>query len=499
MKTVASFWEEHCCECAAPACYGACGMFARGWHGRCVRVDGFEESVLGTGTVRFRRWGKMELVYHGRMMSGSAAARAGRLNLFCRGLWRVLGPYHRALRWRLTAFCGRYGVPNVWRLRMTGERDETLCAVIAHEDGREIFRAPLPLRGGEARTFELALPPVGRGAIFRLFPLDGEATGPIQIVENSLSARPAPGPQPAIPNPWSSLKCVAWDLDGVIWDGTLSEGEDVKLRPGVMETIKALDAAGVVSSICSRNDEDVAIAKLKELGIEEWFVFPQINWGPKSESLRNLAKEMNIGLDAFAFVDDREENREDVRANCPGVIVMGVEDVGRFGSPEAWRREGLGCERRKMYREEMVRRGAAKSFAGDAAAFAEASGLTFELLSVEGERVVRCRELVQRTNQLNLTGRRYDERGFAHLLANTTCHAVQVWDKYGDYGVVGFLALRGTHIVECCFSCRIAERGVERRVLRKLAAGRKLTADIVVTERNGRIRKIVEEELGIAG
>lgn len=148
-----------------------------------------------------------------------------------------------------------------------------------------------------------------------------------------------------------------------------------------------------------------------------------------------------------------------------------------------------------MYREEMVRRGAAKAFAGDGAAFAEASGLKFELLPVEGERVDRCRELVQRTNQLNLTARRYDEGEFAKLLASTTCHAVRVWDKYGAYGIVGFLALRGTHVVECCFSCRAAGRGVERKVLAAVANGRKLTADIVATERNAPIREIIKEFL----
>ena len=484
---VASLWEEHCLECAMPACWGTCPMFERGWHGRCVRADGFEESVLGTGTVRFRRWGKIELMYHGRMMSATAAARVGTVNRLCRGLWRLLGKYHRALRWRLVGLCGRRGVPNVWRLRMTGERDETLCAAIAYEDGREAFRAPLPLKAGEEKSFELALPAVEDGALFRIFPLNGEATGAIRIDENLV----ATSHQPLT----THIKCVAWDLDGVVWDGTLSEGEDVKLRPGVMEAIRALDEAGVVSSVCSKNDEDVAIAKLKELGVEEWFVFPQISWGPKSESIKKLAREMNIGLDAIAFVDDREENREDVRANCPGVLVLDERAVdgdwrlvvghGKSG--------GLGRKRRLMYREEMVRRGAAKAFGGDSAAFAEASGLKFELLPVEGERVVRCRELVQRTNQLNLTARRYDEEEFSKLLASTTCHAVRVWDKYGDYGIVGFLSLRGTHVVECCFSCRAAGRGVERKVLAAVANGRRLTADIVETERNAPIRKIIKE------
>ena len=153
-----------------------------------------------------------------------------------------------------------------------------------------------------------------------------------------------------------------------------------------------------------------------------------------------------------------------------------------------------------MYREEMRRRGALqREFAGDASAFLAASELTFELLQVEGERIDRCRELVQRTNQLNLTARRYDEKEFGTLLAESECKAVHVWDRYGDYGIVGFVAMKGTHIVELCFSCRVAEKGVEKKVLEKIAAGRRLTADVVATPRNGKIREIVREFLVVSG
>lgn len=488
MKTVAGFWEEHCLECAMPACYGTCSMYERGWHGRCVRVDGFEESVRGRGTFSLRRWGKVELMYHGALLDERRAVWAERMNRSLRFVWRMLGPWHRAVRWRLTKALGCRGVPDAWRLRMTSERDEMLCATVAYEDGREAMREVLPLKAGVERAFEFRLPKVEVGALFRIFALDGEATGTVRILENAVIGLGL-GPR------GRGVKCVAWDLDGTLWDGTLSEGDDVKLRPEAVETIKALDAAGIVNSICSKNDEAPAIAKLRELGVEEYFVFPQINWGPKSASLKNLAKEMNIGLEAIAFIDDREENRAEVRTNCPGVRVYDgcppvLRDLEGLG-----RQEGLGSRRREMYREEMTRRGAAKRFGGDSAAFAEASGLTFELLPVEDDRIGRCRELVQRTNQLNLTARRYDETAFAALLASAECVAVRVWDKYGDYGIVGFLAMRGSHLVECCFSCRSAGRGLERKVLSAVASGRKLTADVVATERNMPIRAIVEEFL----
>ena len=474
-------------------------MFERGWHGRCVRVDGFEGSVLGSGTVRFRRWGKIELMYHGRMMSVSAAERAGRINRICRGLWRLLGKYHRAIRWRLTSLCGHRGMPAVWRIRMRSERDEILCAAIVYEGGHEVFRVPLPLKAGKEQTFELALPPVENRALFRLFPLNGEATGPIHIDENLLTSLTIDHRSPT-----TNIKCVAWDLDGTLWQGTLVEDgeEGLTLNANAVGLVKELDKRGIVNSIVSRNDPAEALAVLKNLGIEEYFVFPQIGWGPKSEGLKNLAKEMNIGLDTIAFIDDREENRAEVWANCPGVQVLGEREwlvaSGQWlvDNGEKW----LGSKRRLMYREEMRRRGALqREFAGDASAFLAASELTFELLPVEGERIDRCRELVQRTNQLNLTARRYDEKEFGTLLAESECKAVHVWDRYGDYGIVGFVAMKGTHIVELCFSCRVAEKGVEKKVLEKIAGGRKLTADVVATPRNGKIREIVREFLVVSG
>lgn len=523
-KRVASFWEEHCLECAMPLCYRTCKMFERGWHGRCVRVEselksrvedeerwgGFVESVRGEGMVRFRRWGKMELMYHGTLIGETGAARLETWNRRLGWFWRMTGRYHRAIRWRLAAMCGAKGVPNVWRLRMKSERGERLCAAIAYEDGREIFREVLPLKAGVEVSFEFALPQIEDGALFRIFPLDGEATGVIEIRENAVEGLPAPRCEGT---PGTLLKCVAWDLDGTVWDGTLSEGDDVRLREGIVETIKALDAAGIVNSICSKNDEALALAKLREFGIEEYFVFPQINWGAKSASLKNLAKEMNIGLDAIAFVDDREENRADVRTNCPGVRVL--DEAARVevesGSGTMVFRDSvttvqlqlgistsLGARRRVMYREEMVRRRAAGSFEGDAEAFLRESQLQVELVEVKSgsgtEDVrARCLELVNRTNQLTIAGRRYTEAEFASLIATDCAKAVHVWDKYGDYGIVGFVAWNAERVKEMVFSCRVACKGVERRVLEMLPKGLKI--EVVETERNAPIRKVVADWL----
>lgn len=491
MKVVADFWEEHCVECGEPACFRTCPKFRRGAHGRCERI------LFGDfGLVKFREWGKLELLWHGRMARPETDVKLKAWNAkwepVAKALQRTLGwlpvpygkgPYgiFRSLRWRKAKRTAEFKeAPSRWIVEATAKEKVSLLL----ETSSPRSRWTLEVGPGESGKIDIALPPVEEGALFTIRPMDANAECEVRLLRNELLGD-------------SMIKCVAWDLDGTLWQGTLSEGDDVRLNGEAIEAVRALDECGIVNSLCSKNDEDAAIAKLKELGIEELFVFPQINWGPKSESLRHIAEEMNIGLDAIAFVDDREENRAEVRDRLPQVRVYAETEIGQLVGSTKQQAPGLGSERRKMYREEMVRRKAAKVFAGGEAAFCEASGLDVELLSVEGERKTRCLELVQRTNQLNLTARRYDEREFDELVGTTECRAVRVCDKYGDYGIVGFVAWRGTHLVECCFSCRIARRGVERKVLDQISEGRRFTADVVETERNGEIRRIVMEWLDV--
>src|ERR1700756_2328201 len=78
------------------------------------------------------------------------------------------------------------------------------------------------------------------------------------------------------------IKCIVWDLDHTLWDGILLEDGDVSLKPGVVDIIKALDARGILHSIASRNDQATAEQKLRQFGVYEYFLYPQINWDAKS-------------------------------------------------------------------------------------------------------------------------------------------------------------------------------------------------------------------------
>ena len=495
-------WEDHCVECGEPECFKTCPKFRRGAHGRCERV-----LMRGEDGIKFLEWGKLELLWHGKLATRRRAEWIRKWNRRLEPLARFFqwmlgwiplpygkGPYgiFRSIRWRAWRMLADVQTaPTMWRVEAKSEERDVALAFEVRDADLNILVSHVATVGSGLRMIEIELPKVPEGALFSIRPVDGSATGWIRLLRNELVAEQR-----------KNVKCVAWDLDGVLWSGTLSEGDDVKIDDSVMAVVKELDARGIVNSICSKNDATEAIEKLKALGVEEWFVFPQINWGPKSESLRRLAAEMNIGLDAIAFVDDREENRNEVRQALPEVMVISESDVSslvsRLVSSASIGPGALGSDRRRMYREEMARRGAAAAFDGDAEAFSAASGLEIELLTVGDDLKDRCVELLQRTNQLNLTARRYDRAAFEELLKSSECRAVRVHDRYGDYGIVGFVSWRGTHLVECCFSCRVAKRGVERKVLDAISGGAKFTADVVETKRNAPIREIVEEWLVVS-
>ncbi len=494
MNAVADFWEEHCIECGEPDCYATCAKYVPARTGRCKRLSfdtgaGLREFFTGVRTVAFRPWGKLELLWHGRMATGWVRKALLLINGLAEPVALALGAkvykIWRSVRWRLARMCSRRsGPPALWRIACVAEQDGTLVASVANADGDELFRKELVLKSGERFAAVWRLPKIEEGALFRVSSYEG-TKGRVRFEELALTD----GEPPVI-------KCVAWDLDGTLWDGTLVEDgmEGTRLKDEAVEAIRRLDACGIVNSVVSRNDEGAAIEALKRLGVEEYFVYPQIGWGAKSVAVRRLARQMNIGLDAIAFVDDTGHERAEVKAECPEVSVFAPEDVAAFVESVRSSDSQMGPGRRRMYRDEMARGAAVeREFAGDAEAFLASSGLVVELVDVPkgGDVAARCWELVQRTNQLTLTAHRYDEAAFDALIGEATCKAVKAHDRYGDFGIVGFVAWTPQRLKELVFSCRIAKKGVERRVLDMLPKG--LAVDMVATDRNAPIRGIVEE------
>lgn len=295
-----------------------------------------------------------------------------------------------------------------------------------------------------------------------------------------------------------SVKCVVWDLDDTLWDGILLEDPEVALRPAAVELLRTLDERGILHSIASRNDPERALAKLRELGLEDWFLYPQIGWGAKSAAVQAIARDLNIGLDAIAFVDDQPFEREEVAFGCADVLCLDSADLARIADlPEMKPRFVTedSRRRRQMYLADVRRNREEEGFTGPKEEFLATLGMVFTVAPAREEDLKRAEELTVRTHQLNTTGYTYsyEELDAFRQSPRHKLLVASLEDKYGTYGKIG-LAL-----VECAgeawtvklllMSCRVMSKGVGTILLNHLLAlakeaGVRLQAEFVSTERN---------------
>ncbi|MEG0504301.1 MAG: HAD-IIIC family phosphatase [Raoultibacter sp.] len=312
------------------------------------------------------------------------------------------------------------------------------------------------------------------------------------------------------PKSADKVKCVCWDLDNTVWDGTLIEADPaaLKLRPRVRETMEELDRRGIVQMVVSKNQEEEARPVLERLGISDLFVYTFINWNSKSDNVRRIAELLNINIDTFAFIDDQPFERAEVGETLPCVRVYAETDVPAlldslpFDVPVTQD----GASRRAMYQTEARRRETQQGFSGNNIDFIRSCELEIEISLPETDaQRVRSYELVQRTNQLNLSGKRYEADVFASMIsgsqaARTVC--ITCKDRFGLYGQVGYVVLSlhadVLYVSEFALSCRVMGKCVENALaawLKSLARANGAVQVVlkgVRTERNALIMKTFE-------
>lgn len=298
------------------------------------------------------------------------------------------------------------------------------------------------------------------------------------------------------------IKCVVWDLDHTLWEGVLLEGDACALRPDAVKALEVLDQRGILQSIASKNDAAAARAHLRALGVDEMFVYPQIGWGPKSGAVEQIAKSLNFGLDAVAFVDDQAFERAEVAHGHPGVLCLDPADLiealenpefnPRFVTEESSRR-------RQLYRSQIEREDSEREFQGTSEEFLASLQMTFRIRQASRDDLRRAEELTVRTNQLNSTGRTYSHDELETLCASPD-HLVLVAeldDRFGAYGTIGLalveLGAERWHLRLLLMSCRTMSRGVGTILLNHIMAGARdagmpLQADFVETGRNRMMR-----------
>nr|WLE93529.1 Methoxymalonyl-ACP biosynthesis / Haloacid dehalogenase-like hydrolase [Streptomyces sp.] len=296
----------------------------------------------------------------------------------------------------------------------------------------------------------------------------------------------------------SMVKCLVWDLDNTLWQGTLLEDGEVRLSDEIRKTIVELDARGILQAVSSKNDHDPAWQRLEELGVAEYFVLARIGWGPKSASVRAIAEELNFAQKTIAFIDDQPAERAEVEFHLPEVRCYDASEAGGLlGLPEFTPRSRTvdSGKRRSMYQAGFRREAERAEFAGPDEEFLRSLELEMRIFPATEEQLSRVEELTLRTSQMNATGVHYSDETLRGLLADPA-HEVLVTtmdDRFGTHGAVGVVLVekfaRVWHLKLLATSCRVVSLGAGAAILNWLAdqaarVGAHVVADFRRTERN---------------
>lgn len=501
------YWAEHCVECAAPSCYQSCDLYQPRTDTRCRRFtfgaykNRNFQSMRGYGVeVSFKKWAKM-------MAFGNLALHPRRRVLLSETLVEWIAPAASLLgmlmarvtgnvRWKAAAHeAVEELVRRLNRRRPPGELPDAFLLEVYNPGGEAIRMqlsfVPISAVNGKktplvqlSRGFQTLIncaPGYSRhevGANLLRSLLESGGTFDISMnpesCENArlvfLTGEFVKYAKQAEAAGFHQVKCVVFDLDNTIWDGVLLEGDEVSLRPGIPELLRDLDNRGILLSVASKNDHEVAWSKLEEFGLAEYFLHPQINWQPKSSSLGTIAERLNIGIDSLAFLDDRQFELDQAARECPEVLCINAAQVMSISSDPRFQGSATADagRRRQLYREAAIREEIQESFGSDYAGFLAACDIHLELAAYAEEESERIAELVQRTNQLNFSGRKYTRDQLQDILQDPLLEkfVLKSRDKYGSYGTVGFCiverAPRAICVRDFMLSCRVQGKYLEK-------------------------------------
>ncbi len=287
-----------------------------------------------------------------------------------------------------------------------------------------------------------------------------------------------------------SRKVVVCDLDNTLWGGVIGEDgiDGIQLDATasgagyceLQQYLCDLKDRGVLLAVCSKNNPDDARLPFESHGgmvlrLEDFAAFVA-NWDDKVTNIRRIADTLRLGLDSFVVVDDNPLERSWIRAELPEVAVVELGpmpasyakdlDRGRYFESLIWSAEDRG--RTEQYRRERAI-DTARAGAGSLEAFLEGLAMRGACAAVTPANVDRVVQLTNKTNQFNLTTRRYTRPQLERLIAapDTWQGVFSLSDRYGDHGIIGVLFCAPTEEPDCwvietwLMSCRVLGRQFE--------------------------------------
>jgi FkbH-like protein len=294
-----------------------------------------------------------------------------------------------------------------------------------------------------------------------------------------------------------SRKCLVLDLDNTLWGGTVGNdgvngimiGEDnpkAQAYRAFQRYVKMLKERGILLAACSKNELDDAKAGFSHpdsiLELDDFVAF-KANWNPKHQNIEEIARELNIGLDSLVFVDDNPVERELVRSQLSSVAVPDMgKDIANYililDKAAYFETLSLSSEdtKRHIYYKLERKRGQHKSRFESHDEFLASLEMKAEIKPFSPVYLERISQLINKTNQFNLTTIRYTLAQVEEFSENPTytCLYGKLTDKFGDNGLVSVIIAnikeQELHINLWVLSCRVFQRGMEGAVLDELVA-----------------------------
>jgi len=265
------------------------------------------------------------------------------------------------------------------------------------------------------------------------------------------------------------IKCVVWDIDNTLLNGVYLEsaGEPPPADPVLADVLRGLSNRGILQALASRNPPEAAQYVRAVTGAE--FAAVECGWGGKAEAIARIAADLDMPLDAIAFVDDDMLERAQVAAELPDVLVLTPEDAAEAVDWPQFSPGVITAEARKrgqLYAERRRRQAAASMFGGSRDEFLRQVGTRITIRPAQAADLPRLHELSVRTHQLNSAGDLLSEAELTAMLGTPEREVatLRLADNFGDDGLVGaaILARDGAASITVpliMMSCRALGRG----------------------------------------
>lgn len=253
-------------------------------------------------------------------------------------------------------------------------------------------------------------------------------------------------------------KALIFDCDNTLWSGVL--GED-KIVPNeeIQNNAVLFAEHGVIIGICSKqNYVDVMDALRKQILTGKYISVSRVNWKDKVSNLKEIAQELNIGLDAIVFVDDSEFERGLVNQMLPEILTIHPAEL--MATVVKWFDLSGDISKTEQYKANYKRMKAQEQFV-NIDDYLKSLDMVLVIRLNEKEHTARIAEMTQKTNQFNLTTVRLKEEDVLRMMEFRKVYSLSVRDRFGDHGITGACFVADDSIELFLLSCRVLGKGIE--------------------------------------